>query len=260
MTRKDLRAAWFLGVTNLVRSLRTPMLVAASLLQPVIWLVLFSEVFSGLANTSQFRSLGYRSYVAFFAPGMIVLSVMFTALQSGVATIADIDAGVMDKLLISPISRSSILAARVAADAVKMIAQGAIVLGVGIAMGARVRTGVTGALGLLALAALFGIVWAALSNLIALRTRNAEATMVAGLFLTLPALFLTPAFFPRPYLPAWLQAVTSGNPAAYVIEAGQRLISTGNSWDQDGRTLAALAITGLVVVPATLASFRAVTR
>ncbi|HEY5989832.1 MAG TPA: ABC transporter permease [Streptosporangiaceae bacterium] len=59
------------------------------------------------------------------------------------------------------------------------------------------------------------------------RTRNAELTMAGGLFLTLPVLFLSSAFFPRPLLPGWLQAVSAGNPAAYLIEAGQHLMSTG---------------------------------
>ena len=53
------------------------------------------------------------------------------------------------------------------------------------------------------------MVWACLANLIALRTRNAELTMVARLFLTLPTLFLTPAFFPKPLLPGWLQAAAA---------------------------------------------------
>jgi ABC-type polysaccharide/polyol phosphate export permease len=84
--------------------------------------------------------------------------------------------------------------------------------------------------------------------------------MVAGLFLTLPALFLSPAFYPRPFLPGWLQAVTNLNPAAYVIETGQRLLSLGNDWGHDLRTLVALAVAGLVVIPAVAASFRSITR
>ena len=127
---------------------------------------------------------------------MVVLSMLFTALQSGMATVTDIGSGMMDKLLISPIRRSAILAGRVAADAITMLAQAAIILGVALLMGARPRTGWPGALALLAYATAFGVVWACLANLIALRTRNAELTMVAGLFLTLPTLFLTPRSSP----------------------------------------------------------------
>jgi ABC-2 type transport system ATP-binding protein len=135
-------------------------------------------------------------------------------------------------------------------DAVTMLAQGAIILGIGLLMGARLRAGLPGGLLFVAGATAFGVVWACMANLIALRTRNAELTMVAGLLLTLPALFMTPAFFPKPLLPGWLQAAAAGNPAAYVVETGQRLMSTGNDWGQDLRTVAALAAAGLVLIPA----------
>jgi ABC-2 type transport system permease protein len=249
-----------LAVRNLLRNVRTPMLVTAAVVQPLVWLVLFSQTFGSLGNTRQFQSLGYGSYVEFFVPGMIVLSMLFTALQSGVATVTDIDTGVMDKLLSSPIRRSGILLGRVAADAVTMLVQGVIVLAVALAMGARVHTGPGGAVAILAFAVLFGVVWASLSNLIALRSRNSELTMAAGLILTLPALFLTSAFFPKPYLPGWLQGVMNANPAAYVIDAGQRLMSTGNSGSQDLKTLAALAAAAFILVPASVTAFRAATR
>jgi ABC-2 type transport system permease protein len=180
---------------------------------------------------------------------------LFTALQSGIATVTDIDTGMMDKLLISPIRRSSILLGRVGADALTMAIQGGIILALAVAMGAR-PSSVLGVLALLTLATVFGVIWAGLSNLIALRTRNSELTMVGGLLLTLPALFLTPAFFPRQLLPGWLQGASNLNPAAYVIETGQRLMTTGHSWAQDGRTLIALAVTAAVLTPLSVAAFR----
>jgi ABC-2 type transport system permease protein len=249
-----------LGARNITRNLRTPMLVLMSLLQPAIWLVLFSQIFRGLADTQQFRRLGYDSYLEFLLPGMLVLSMLFTALQSGMATVTDIDSGMMDKLLISPIRRTSILLGRVIADAATMLAQGAIIVVLAVLMGVRPQGGLLGTLAMIAYATLFGVAWASLSNLIALRTKNSEMTMAAGVLLTLPALFLTSAFFPEPLLPGWLRTVAQGNPAAYVIETGQRLMSTGNDWGQDVRTLIALAAATLVLVPASVAAFRATTR
>jgi ABC-2 type transport system permease protein len=256
---RNAKAIALLGGRNLVKSFRTPMLVMASVLQPVIWLVMFSQTFRGLADTAQFKTLGFGSYLTFFAPGMVVLSVLFTALQSGMATITDIDTGMMDKFLISPIRRSSILIGRIIADALTMFVQGALVLGLASLMGARIGSGFGGAVGILVLATLFGVVWASLSNLIALRTRNSELTMVSGLFLTLPALFLTSAFFPMQFLPRWLSDVAKANPAAYVIESGQRLMLGTNDWGQDGRALLALAIAAVLLVPAAVTAFRRTT-
>lgn len=249
-----------LGARDILKGVRTPMLITASLIQPIIWLVLFSQTFQGLADTPQFRDLGYTSYLTFLVPGMVMLSVLFTALQSGMATVTDVDTGMLDKLLISPIRRFSILGGRVVADAVTMLVQGAIVLAVAILMGAKVQTGWLGALQLLGYATLFGVVWASLSNLIALRTRNSELTMVAGLLLTLPALFLSPAFFPKPLQPSWLQTVAGWNPAAYVIETGQRLMTAGYDWGLDLQTLGVVAGAGAVLVTAAVTSFRAATR
>lgn len=252
--------ALVLAARNLARAVRTPMMVTASLAQPVIWLVLFSQIFRGLAGTPEFRSLGYRSYVDFFAPAMLVLSMLFTAMQSGMATVTDIDTGMMDKLLASPIRRSAILAGRVIADAVTMTAQGLLLLAAGFLLGARFHTGWAGAAVTLGFAVAFGVAWAGLSNMIALKSRNSELTMLTGMFVTLTALFLSSAFFPRPYLPGWLQAVTNVNPAAYVISIGQQLMNAGNSVGQDLRTLAAVAATALVLLPACAAAFRAAAR
>jgi ABC-2 type transport system permease protein len=251
--------AALLAGRNLLKSLRTPMLLVASLLQPVVWMVMFSQTFRGLADTPNFHSLGYRSYLTYLVPSMVVLSVLFTTVQSGLATVADIDSGMLDKLCISPIRRSSILVGRIAADAVTVLAQSTIVLVVGLALGATVETGFLGALAIVAVATMFGTVWSSLSQLVALRGRNAEMTMVAGLFFTLPALFLSPAFFPLPLQPDWLQSAAKANPASYVIETGQRLMSLGNDWSQDGRTLAALAAAALLLMPAAIVAFRRAT-
>jgi ABC-2 type transport system permease protein len=248
---------WLLTVRNITRSIRTPLLVAISLAQPALWLVLFSQIFRGLAETPQFRALGYGSYLSFFLPGMVVLSMLFTALQSGMATMSDIDTGMLDKLLIAPLKRPSILTARVLADAVTMTVQAVILIIIGVAMGARFRAGWPGFVLLGVFAVAFGVVWASVSNLIALRTRNSELTMVLGFFLTLPVLFLSSAFFPKPLLPGWLQAAAKANPASYVIETGQHLAAAGNAWGQDLRTLLALAITAAVFIPLTVTAFRA---
>ena len=248
----------FIGGRNIARSVRAPMLLAISLLQPVIWLALFSQTFRGLGDVAQFRAQGYRDYLSFFTPGMVVLSMLFTGLQSGMATMSDIDSGMMDKFLVSPVRRLTILAGRVWADTLTMLAQGAIILVIATAMGVRAATGAAGAVALIALATAFGVIWAALSNLAALLTRNAELTMALGFLLTLPVLFMSSAFFPLRLQPAWLQRVAGANPAAYVITTGQQLLNTGNNAPQDVRTIIALAAAAVIAIPATLLTFRKV--
>lgn len=254
--RQSLNLVVLLGGRNIAKTVRAPMMVAVSLLQPVVWLLLFSQTFRALGSGPQLAHLGYHSYLSFLTPAMVVLSVLFTALQSGMATVADISTGMMDKLTASPIPRWAVLAARLYADAVLMVVQTLIVLGIAAAMGASHHTG-AGGIALVAVSAVaFGVIWGCLSNLIALRTRNAELTMVVGFFLTLPVLFLSSAFFPLSLQPRWIRTVADANPAAYVITAGQRLMSAGHAGTAELHMLAALAITAAVLVPLTIRAFR----
>jgi ABC-2 type transport system permease protein len=245
---------------NVLKTLRSPAFVSFSLLQPVVWLVLFSQTFSGLSDSPQFQSLGYPSYLTFVAPAMMVLSVLFTALQSGLSVVTDLDTGMLDKLRTDPIARSSILVGRLIADAALMAAQATVVLVLAVAMGATVAGGWAGATVMTVGVVLFGVAWAALSDFVALHTADSELTMVIGLFLTLPVLFLTSAFFPRPELPGWLRAASRANPAAYVIEAGRNVMTFGNDWAALARTGSILAATLVVTLAAATAAFRHVTR
>jgi ABC-2 type transport system permease protein len=251
---------WLLARRNVLKTLRSPAFVSFSLLQPVVWLVLFSQTFSGLSDSPQFQSLGYPSYLTFVAPAMMVLSVLFTALQSGLSVVTDLDTGMLDKLRTDPIARSSILVGRLIADAALMAAQATLVLVLAVAMGATVTGGWAGAATMTVGVVLFGVAWAALSDFVALHTADSELTMVVGLFLTLPVLFLTSAFFPRPELPGWLRAVSRANPAAYVIEAGRNVMTSGNDWAAIARTGGILAATLVVTLAAATAAFRHVTR
>jgi ABC-2 type transport system permease protein len=245
---------------NVLKTLRSPAFVSFSLLQPVVWLVLFSQTFTGLSESPQFQRLGYSSYLMFVAPAMMVLSVLFTALQSGLSVVTDLDTGTLDKLRTDPIARSSILVGRLIADAALMAAQATVVLILALGMGATVAGGWAGVTVLVTGVVLFGVAWAALSDFVALHTADSELTMVIGLFLTLPVLFLTSAFFPRPELPGWLRTVSRGNPAAYVIEAGRNIMNVGNDWAAIARAGGIVAATLVVTLAAATAAFRHVTR
>jgi ABC-2 type transport system permease protein len=245
---------------NVLKTLRSPAFVSFSMLQPVVWLVLFSQTFSGLADSPQFERLGYSSYVTFVTPAMMVLSVLFTALQSGLSVVTDLDTGMLDKLRTDPITRSSILVGRLIADAALMAAQATVVLVLAVSMGATVVGGWAGAVTMLVGVVLFGVAWAALSDFVALHTADSELTMVTGLFLTLPVLFLSSAFFPRSELPGWLRAASRANPAAYVIEAGRNVMNFGNDWAALARTGGIVVGTLILTLAAATAAFRHVTR
>ncbi len=256
--RHNLRALYLLIARNLTSSRRTPLLLVAGIVQPVIWMAIFSQALSRLAEFSQFRQLGYTSYLSFLVPGVMALTVLNTSIRSGIAMVTDITTGVLDKFLISPINRITILLGRILADAITMAVQCLIVLGIGFAVGARARTGLGGVATMLALSVLLGICAAGFSDFIALRTRNPQVTMLIGINMTLPLLFLSPAFFPQQLEPSWLTAVARFNPVAYVVTSGQNLMNLGAGWGHLLATLGVLALAGsLSLTGATLAFRRA---
>src|SRR5437588_7037323 len=181
---------------NMKKVMRVPLLLFFSLFQPMLWLLLFTQIFKRLGDFPQFQSQGYSSYLQFFAPSVLTMTTLTSAFQSGMGMVTDFEQGMLDKFLISPIHRSSVLIGKVMADASRMVLQGALILVVSIIMGARIKTGVVGAVVMLLLAAAFGIVWAGLSNIVALSTKNSEMTMMIGILLTFPLLFLSTAMMP----------------------------------------------------------------
>lgn len=248
-----------LAARNLKRTIRNPMILGFVILQPLIWLAMFSQSFNRLTDFREFSGRGYDSYLDFFVPSIMALTVLNTAIQSGLAMITDIDAGVLDKFLISPISRWSILLGRVLADAVTMTVECLVVLAVAAAMGARVQTGGSGAAGVVVITVALGICAAGYSNVVALRTRNSQITMVAGMLVTMPALLLSSGFFPLALQPTWVQWVAKVNPVAYAVDSGQDLMNLGAFWGSLLGTFGVLALAGSLTFTGAIRAFAKVT-
>ncbi|HYM14757.1 MAG TPA: ABC transporter permease [Dehalococcoidia bacterium] len=256
-----------LYVRQLRRLSRQPTIVVFSLLQPLIWLVLFGQMFSRIVHfPGAAAQFGNVSYLQFFIPTVMLQSVLFGAGQSGVGIITDIDSGFLDKLLTTPINRLAILLGRVLGDLTRMTLQITLVVLIGWSIGAfqtphvAFHYGIAGVLGALIIAMLFAIVLTGFNVFIALTTRSTEATFLLGNFLTLPLLFTSSAQLPISLLPGWMQAVARVNPVTYTINA-MRVLLNGPAAATDhsvGVTiLLALAIlTALAAVTLTLATSR----
>jgi ABC-2 type transport system permease protein len=239
---RSVRESAILWARQMKKLVRIPLLLFFALAQPLIFLLLFSQVFS---NLDRLPGFGYDSYLQFLVPSIVALTALNSAFQSGIGMVSDIEDGMLDKFLIAPIRRSSILLGKVFADATRAAAQATVIVLVALAMGARIATGVAGVAAMVVLAALFGIAWAGLSNIIALRTRNGELTMIVGILITFPVLFLSTAFMPSILLPDWLDTVATFNPITYIVEALRALVNTGWDWGAIGE---AMAVTGGLAV------------
>jgi len=244
---------------NIKKVVRVPMLLFFSLFQPMLWLTLFTQIFKKFGDFPQFQSQGYSSYLQFFAPSVIVMTVLASSFQSGMGMVSDLEQGMLDKFLISPIHRSSVLIGKVMSDGTRMMLQGMLVILVSLLMGASIKTGVVGVVVMLLLAACFGIVWAGLSNIVALRTKNSEVTMMVGILLTFPLLFLSTAMMPAGLLPPWLETVGRFNPVSYVITAARDFMNFGYNWAALGKAFGIIAIVGAFTLTGATRAFKKAT-
>jgi ABC-2 type transport system permease protein len=195
-----------------------------------------------------------QGYAAFQIPVSLLFAV--STVTSGLALVTEIDEGYFDKLLVAPIRRSSIILGRLAADLVRGLLLSVFVLAAGFAFGVHVEAGVLGAAVLVVLAALWGVAYAGIGLLIALLTRNVQATQ-SSFILFFPLLFLTPNFVPFDRLSPLMEALARANPVSYVIEGLRSLILQGWVLDKLLLCIGVTLLTGLVL---TLLSLRTIER
>jgi ABC-2 type transport system permease protein len=189
-----------------------------SLLQPVIWIVLFGQVYAALGALPVFGDGGYIGYLV---PGILMMTVLYSGAWAGTGYIDDMNSGVMDQLLSAPLSRSAIVTGQLLQQLVINALQSGIVLGIGALAGARYPGGVGGILLALVAATLLATVFCCASSAVALITRNQVALIGLSQLIVLPATFLSTTMMPAALLPEWVQAVARWNPMTWAVELGR---------------------------------------
>ena len=232
---------------------RYPEATIPALFIPLFFLVVnIGQVSKTFPDTTPF--LHGQGYVAFQLPVSLMFAV--ATATSGLALVTEIDLGYFDKLLAAPIRRSSIIFGRLTADLVRGLLGSTLVLLAGLALGAHMASGVLGAVVLVVLAALFGVGYAGFGILVALRTRNVQATNTSFL-LFFPLLFLTPNFVPFDRLVPVMEFLARINPVSYVIVGLRSLVIDGWDAGKIGAAVLVIAVMGIVL---TALSLRAIAR
>lgn len=212
---------------------RNPIVLMFSLIQPIIFLFIFTQLFDGFADLPNWEQIaGVSTYLAFAAPGIIMMNAFSSALQSGVTMVDDIQSGFMDKVLVTPVRRSSILLGRMLADAVRIIIQSVILISLALPIGAVASNGIGGVAAVIGIIAFFGLAWAGISHSIGLRTKNQQAVFSAGFLLTFPLMFMSTMLVPNIIMKDWIRDVSQYNPISFAVNAIRSLmILPFSSWE-----------------------------
>jgi ABC-2 type transport system permease protein len=216
---------------------RQPILVPIMLVQPMVWLLLYSQLFSQLPRLGGF---GTTSYLAFLAPGIAVMTAFSHGAWQGPSVVQDIERGAIDRFLATPLPPSALLVSRGLQTAITGTLQALVVIAVAFVFGARLGGGPLGLLAILVAAALVCTSFAAFSHALALLFRRQETMIAVGQFAVLPFMFLSATLTSATQMPAWMQQVANANPVNWAVEAA-RSAMLGTEWTSVLAHLAALA-------------------
>ncbi len=189
--------------------------VLIRLIQPAIWIIVIGNTFAGTQPLIQ--SVGFDGeYIEFMAPGVIILTAIFTSIFGGVNTLWDRRYGFMNKALTAPISRSAIALGKMLAISLIAALQASLVLGIALAIGVNFTNFLLIA-PIMAIVILFSLGFSGISVIVAATAKSQETFWGVINFLGMPLFMLSPALFPLELLPEWLATVAKFNPVTYAI-------------------------------------------
>jgi ABC-2 type transport system permease protein len=194
--------------------------------QPLLWLFIFGTALSRNRTLSS-GTLDYRAYIA---PGVMAQAAMFIAIFYGLSVIWERDVGQLQRLLATPLSRSSIVLGKAAGACVRALVQAVLLLAVLAVAGIAVRWSLTGVLGTLAMLTLGTAAFACMSMLLAAVIKERERFMGVGQLIMMPLFFASSALYPLAIMPGWLRAVARVNPLTYEVQGlRQMLVGVGGA-------------------------------
>lgn len=212
---------WHLFRKYVIISMRMPLWSLFSLIQPLIWLFIFGALFKSFADLPGFPA---DSYIDYFLPGVLIMTVLFGSSWAGVSLLREISAGTVDKMLVSPASRASIVLSRVLHAAVQVVVQSFIVLLAAWLMGANTSWNPLHVIGAMLVVLLLGIAFASLSNGLAIMLQREEPLVIMGNIMTLPLMFFSTAMVPKDFMPEWIQYAALVNPIEYAVSAVRAIL------------------------------------
>jgi ABC transporter DrrB family efflux protein len=236
---------------NLLVWMRVPAYLVFTVIQPVMFVLMFRYVFGGAIAVHV-----PGGYVNFLMPGIIGQTAAFATFGTAIALAIELKKGVIDRLRSMPMARSAVLAGRLVADTLRMLVTILIIIGVGYAVGFRFRNGIGPAVAMVVLAIVFGVAICCIAAYTGLAIGDEESVQAFGMIWLFPITFLSSAFVPISTMPGWLQAFANNQPVTYTIDAMRGLALGGpveaNLW----KSLVWLAGIFVVFLPLAVRAYR----
>jgi ABC-2 type transport system permease protein len=214
---QTLRDSWVVAKRNLRRMTRIPEIVVFGMMQPVMFVLLFTYVMGGAIAVP--GTTDHNAYKQYLMAGIFAQTVTFAVAGASAGIAEDMTKGLVDRFRSLPMARSAVLVGRTMADLVQTALTVVVLALVAFAIGWRIHKGVLEAFGGFLLLLLLGYAFSWIGALIGLSVRSPEAATSAGLVWLFPLTFLSNAFVPVSTMPGWLQAIAYWNPFSATVQA-----------------------------------------
>jgi ABC-2 type transport system permease protein len=238
-----------LGKRALREAVRQPDALLMTMFIPIFFLVVNTGQAAEIFPSASTEFLKGQGYGAFQLPITLLLAASFG--MAALFLVEEIEGGYFDKLRAIPIPRYALVLGRLVAEAAKCVVIASVIVLIALPFGITIASGLPGFVLLVALTALWGVVYAGFMQLIALKSRSAAATNSGGLIF-FPLLFLTPNFVPRDMLTKPMEVAATLNPVTYLMEAMRSLILDDLAWEKILPGFAVVAALGVLMLALTV--------
>ena len=231
---RTIRDTWLIYQRSLTLSLRNPVWVIMGIIQPILYLLLFGPLLTNVAKMPGFPAGGAFNV---FVPGILVMTALFGSGFVGFGLCDELREGVIERMVVTPMSRMAMLLGRSLRDVSLLLAQALLLVGLSIPFGLELNIGGV-AVGF-AMLALVGLMISPVSYTLALvlRSEDSLAPVVNGV--TLPLLLLSGVMLPMSLAPDWLQTLAKVNPLYHTVAAMRALFNANYG---DGEILVGLVL------------------
>ncbi|WP_405926241.1 ABC transporter permease [Streptomyces sp. NBC_00035] len=247
---------WYMTQRQLMVFVRQPAFLLITLIQPVVWLFLFGNLFKKVVELGGF---GTTSYLDYLVPGVVVMSALSSNMWAGMTTLDEIQRGTLNRFLTTPVSRAALMNGNVVNNGLVTALQSVIIVLLGLLGGADYPGGTGGVLILIVASVLLGTIFGALSNALGMLVQERESIIGINTFLLLPLTFLSTAFMAPSQMPGWMRRIADFNPLNWAMVAGRSALSADPDWGDvlsRGGALLALAVAAVWLSIRTFRSYQ----